>query len=84
MPEMNGYEATRMIRDQERDNNSHQPIIAMTAYALKGDRQKCLDAGMDGYISKPIDTDLLRIEIETILKKHLAHTKKSPHTTSLI
>ncbi|MBT8359959.1 MAG: response regulator, partial [Deltaproteobacteria bacterium] len=79
MPEMDGLEAARNIREQEQDNNWHQPIVAMTAYALKGDRQKCLDAGMDGYISKPIDTDLLRIEVETVLKQHQPQPERFQH-----
>ena len=66
MPEMNGYEATGAIRRQEQ-GKSRLPIIAMTAYAVKGDREKCLAAGMDGYISKPIRPDRLREEIETVL-----------------
>ncbi len=67
MPEMDGYEATRMIREREAVSGEYIPIIAMTAFAVKGDREKCLETGMDGYISKPIDTSLLRTEIETIL-----------------
>jgi len=67
MPEMDGYETTRTIREQEKRLGTFTPIIAMTAYAVKGDREKCLDAGMDGYISKPIDSKYLRREIETIL-----------------
>jgi CheY-like chemotaxis protein len=54
MPEMGGLEATRAIRSWERGRNRHVPIIAMTARAMKGDRELCLDAGMDGYVSKPI------------------------------
>ncbi|WP_163338618.1 response regulator [Desulfopila sp. IMCC35008] len=67
MPELDGFETTRRIRKQEQKTGIHLPIIAMTAYAIKGDRERCLDAGMDGYISKPIRPDLLQAEIEGIL-----------------
>ena len=54
MPEMNGFEATEAIRGQERERGGRVPIVALTAHALKGDRERCLEAGMDGYVSKPI------------------------------
>jgi len=53
MPEIDGLTATRTIREQEKQSRSHIPIIAMTAHAMKGDRELCLEAGMDGYLSKP-------------------------------
>jgi PAS domain S-box-containing protein len=64
MPEMNGLEAARTIRAQEKPGEARLPIIAMTAHAMKGDREQCLEAGMDAYITKPIDPDLLFRTIE--------------------
>ncbi|HUG91017.1 MAG TPA: PAS domain S-box protein [Planctomycetaceae bacterium] len=54
MPELDGLEATRMIRSRERQSGRHVPIVAMTAHAMRGDREACLEAGMDGYVSKPV------------------------------
>lgn len=55
MPEMDGLTATTIIREKEQQTGAHVPIIAMTAHAVKGDRERCLNSGMDGYLSKPIN-----------------------------
>jgi signal transduction histidine kinase/DNA-binding response OmpR family regulator len=69
MPEMDGTEATARIREAERREGSsrHTPIIAITANAMKGDRERCLAAGMDGYVSKPVKRATLFAEIERVL-----------------
>ena len=68
MPEMGGIEATQAIREMERQQSRRPtPIIAVTANALKGDRQRYLDAGMDGYVSKPISVEALKSEIQRLL-----------------
>jgi CheY-like chemotaxis protein len=67
MPKMDGFQATQEIRRREIVAKAHQPIIAMTAHAMVGDTERCLQAGMDGYISKPLKPlDLLRT-IEELL-----------------
>jgi PAS domain S-box-containing protein len=65
MPEMDGLTATRRIRETEKETQRHLPIIAMTAHAMKGDRDRCLEAGMDEYVAKPIN----RQDLEQALKK---------------
>jgi len=66
MPKMDGFAATAAIRQREQVMGGHLPIIAMTAYALKGDRERCLDAGMDGYIAKPISLAAIRAELDKL------------------
>ena len=67
MPGMGGFEATRQVRELEAELRRHVPIIAMTAHAMPDDRQRCLDAGMDDYITKPIYYNAL----SDVLKKWL-------------
>jgi CheY-like chemotaxis protein len=70
MPEMDGLEATAAIRNpKSKVMNPNIPIVAMTAHAMKGDRELCLNAGMDDYVSKPIKPDLLFAAIEKQIEK---------------
>jgi PAS domain S-box-containing protein len=66
MPNMDGFDATRTIREREKLSGAHIPIIAMTAYAMKGDMEKCLEVGMDGYVSKPINVKELEQALDVV------------------
>jgi CheY-like chemotaxis protein len=72
MPEIDGFETTAAIRNQEKFSGAHIPIIAMTAHALKGDQDRCLAAGMDAYVSKPIGT----VELFKIIEDQLNAANK--------
>jgi two-component system, sensor histidine kinase and response regulator len=72
MPEMDGLQATTTIREHERLTGQHVPIIAMTAYAMSGDKQRCLSAGMDGYIPKPLNTQHLYQTIDQLSSSRFA------------
>jgi two-component system, sensor histidine kinase and response regulator len=67
MPEMDGFTATTAIREKEQETQKHLPIIAMTAHAMTGDKERCLAAGMDGYVSKPLHPKDLFAAIEDSL-----------------
>jgi CheY-like chemotaxis protein len=68
MPDMDGLEATAVIRQRERHTGAHLPIIAMTAGAMQGDKELCLEAGMDAYISKPVNLNELFTAIERVVR----------------
>jgi len=67
MPQMDGFEATALIRESEATTGVHLPIIAMTAHAMKGDRERCLGAGFDGYVPKPVRSQELFDAIEMLV-----------------
>jgi PAS domain S-box-containing protein len=79
MPEMDGLEATAVIRGKEKITGKHQPIIALTAHAMKGDREKCISGGMDGYLTKPIRPQ----ELDEILEDFIARRAGSSPATEL-
>jgi signal transduction histidine kinase len=68
MPEVDGLTATGIIREREKANGGHLPIVAMTAHAMTGDRERCMQAGMDGYLPKPIDPVMMIEEIRRVLR----------------
>lgn len=72
MPDMDGFETTKAIRAQERTSHKHLPIVAMTAHAMIGDRERCLAAGMDSYVTKPVDAAKLFTAIADALPKDSA------------
>jgi CheY-like chemotaxis protein len=74
MPEMNGFECTALIREREGHTGAHLPIVAMTAHAMKGDEARCLAAGMDSYLSKPIQPD----ELFEIVERFLSGARLPP------
>ena len=72
MPEMDGFETTSAIREQELFSKAHLPIVAMTAHAMKGDRERCFEAGMDGYVAKPLQPQELFDVVERLALKEVA------------
>ena len=71
MPVLNGYEAAKKIREHEKISKKRVPIIALTAYAMQSDREKCLEAGMDDYLSKPFNNS----QMQSMLERWLPRTK---------
>jgi CheY-like chemotaxis protein len=67
MPVMNGEEALREIRRREQDTSTHQPVIALTAYSMRGDAERFLEEGFDGYVSKPLTTKMLISEMKRVV-----------------
>jgi len=88
MPEMDGIEATLALREKERETSAHQPVIALTAMVIKGDRERCLAAGMDGYLSKPIRAqeldEILDSYAEKILETTVAAVSSTPPISSAV
>jgi CheY-like chemotaxis protein len=78
MPELGGFATTARVREQEKETGGHLPIIALTAHALKGDRERCLAAGMDGYVAKPIHSGELFEAIHALFPATPAEPAPAP------
>jgi CheY-like chemotaxis protein len=74
MPEMDGLEATKRLRAKEKAGGTHLPVIALTAHAMQGDSERCLAAGMDGYVSKPIKLEELFSVVEDLVPRIAHHS----------
>jgi two-component system, sensor histidine kinase and response regulator len=81
MPELGGLEATARIREKEKTTGAHIPIVALTAHALKGDRERCLAAGMDAYLAKPVQPDRLRRVVEEMGSTSSRRDRGAPDAT---
>lgn len=80
MPEMDGLGATQRIRAKERQTGDHIPILATTAHAMKGDRERCVEAGMDAYVSKPIHASELFETMKAVLDNSMgAPNRRQTH-----
>jgi PAS domain S-box-containing protein len=82
MPEMGGLEATQLIREKEKSTSEHLPILAMTAHAMQGDRERCIAAGMDGYLAKPIDPKSFLQTVEGISQRAAQSETTAKETSS--
>jgi CheY-like chemotaxis protein len=80
MPEMDGLEATAVIREREKGSGLHQPVVALTAHAMKGDREKCVAGGMDGYLSKPIRPQ----ELDQLLEIYVARRMEARNAAETV
>jgi CheY-like chemotaxis protein len=77
MPDMGGFEAARLIRARERVSGGHVRIVAMTAHAMAGDRERCLAAGMDGHLTKPVDPRALSAAVNESVQRSDEHAFQS-------
>jgi len=84
MPEMDGFEATAALREREKSTGQRLPVIAMTAYAMKGDRERCIEAGMDAYVSKPINRHELIEAIHSVLSKQTKEPRKAHQASNVL
>jgi len=83
MPEMDGFEATKAVRSAEKGSGRHLPIVAMTAHVMKGDREACLDAGMDAYVAKPINPEDLWQAIAAVVSVPAERPRTPAHAPEI-